>query len=153
ARCCEAEGHMWRQAQKIWESLLKEPEAVPGGRAQILYSLGQCMRNNDPANSQTALNYWREVIALGGEEGQAAGLRLGAAQLANDIDTALKSWSDALSQVQKPADYHNAYISLDHAREIVENAWPRVMDKDYQAASRLADLYERLVQTPKAELY
>jgi tetratricopeptide (TPR) repeat protein len=154
ARCCEAEGHMWRQAQKIWEDLLKEPDLVPGGKGRILYSLGLCMLNNDVSDLPSALNYWNQVAALGGEEAQAALLRIGEAQLtAGNIEPALRSWSEALSPVQKPADFHNAYVPQEQARDMIETAWPMAMDKNYESAIKLADLYERLAQPPKADLY
>ena len=155
ARCHEAEAQ-WRQAQKIWEGLLKDANAVPGGKSRILYSLGQCIYSMDPAELQAAFNYWNQVLAMGegSEEAQASSLRMGEAQLAGDVDAALRCWAKALNQVRKPADYRNTLISVEQARDMFEAAASKLMDaQNYQAAGKLAELYERLAQPPRAELY
>jgi tetratricopeptide (TPR) repeat protein len=151
AGCYEA-GKNWPRARKLWEELLKAPQDVPGGKGHALYSLGVCSMNDDDIPS--ALKFWNQALPLGGEEAQAALLRIGEAQSAGELDAALNSWTQALAQVRRPVDYHNAYISADQMREMIETATARFMvNKNFDAALKLANLYERLAAPGKAELY
>ena len=152
ARCCETDG-LWSRAIPVWKELLPSPNIVPGGKAHVLYALGLCYRNNDSSDVEIALEHWKKVLPLGGEEAQAAALRIGETRMTSDARTALKTWSDALAGVRKVGDYTNSYISLDQLREMFEAGCRQLTEaQDFQALEQAAELYQRVADPGKAEL-
>lgn len=151
-RCCEAEG-LWRRAIPIWKELLDDPAVVPGGKAQVLYALGLCHVNLDQPEPDQAGEFWQEAVALGGEEAQAASIRIGELRLTADPRATLKAWSHALGKVQKASDYRNAYVTIEQLREYFESACRHLLEaQDYQTTEQVAELYARVALPGRAEL-
>src|SRR5262249_8754235 len=120
AECCQEEGR-WSEAVPLWKELLVEPTAVPGGKAHIHYALGLCLSHVEPPAHAKAAADWQHAAQLGGENGQAAALRLAELSLRGpEPRTALPWFGRALEKVPAARDYQNLLISLDQARELFE---------------------------------
>jgi tetratricopeptide (TPR) repeat protein len=155
ARVCEDEG-LWNQAIPVWEELLKKhADAVPGGKAHLLYALGLACWNAEPPRKNEAMARWQEAFDLGGDEGQAAGLRLGEMRLYGpkaDVSSALAVWSRVLENVRTESDYKIKTLNLGRAREILENACIYLLEKkDYGQTRTVAELYKKIALTGVAE--
>jgi tetratricopeptide (TPR) repeat protein len=155
ARVCEDEG-LWNQAIPVWEELLKKyTDAVPGGKAHVLYALGLACRNADPARLGDAMAHWQQAFDLGGDEGQAAGLRLGEMRLYGpkaDASLALATFTKVLENVRTPSDYKIKTLNLGRAREILENACLYLLEKkDYGQTRTVAELYKKIAPTGVAD--
>lgn len=151
---CEEEG-MWRRAIPLWKDLLAEAAKVPGGKGRILYSLGLCYLNDEPPRRDEALAAWKEAMGLGGEPGQAAGLRLGDIKIygtAGDVKSALEAWGQALSGVRTLNDYSNKLVPLARVQEIFENACRYFLEaEEYERTQEVAELYKRIAAPGLAE--
>ena len=80
-----------------------EPSVVPGGKGRILYMLGICHEQAEPAETTLAPEAFEEAMAFGGEEAQAAALRLADSMLGSDRPyTALPHLQFALETVAAP---------------------------------------------------
>lgn len=154
AKACGEEG-MWSRAIPLWRELLGEADRVPGGKAAALYHLGYCYHEADPPAPEEAAKQWEEALALGGEEGRAAGLRLGLLHLDGslpDPKRGLEKWSAALASLRSAADYDTRFIPIDEARGWFENAFKTFMEgQDFRSAEQLALLYARLALPGKAD--
>ena len=159
ARCAQEEG-LHSQAIPLWKELLANPGAIPGGKAHLLYALGQCHASGDPRDEAAAETAWKEAAALGGPDGQAAALRL--AELAmrraeqrgpgKDAGTALQWFHLALNKVPSAADYQNPVVSIDQARELVEAGCRFYREgQDHERALELAELYRKVALPGVAE--
>jgi tetratricopeptide (TPR) repeat protein len=154
ARACEKAG-LWARAAPLWQGLLKTPDQVPGGRAPILYTLGLCHLQADPPNAGAARKAWQQAAAEGGEEGQAAALRLAELDVAGagpDLAAAVDHLRLAVDRLGGPADYQNKLVSLEKAREVFEAALRAALEaQDFDRAEQLAGLYARVAAPGAAE--
>jgi tetratricopeptide (TPR) repeat protein len=146
---------LWGRAIPWWQELLAQPEVVPGGRARILYNLGLCCLNHQPpSREKDATAAWQEVLILGGEEAQAAALRLGEMKLfaGQNQAAALPLFSRALEKVCTPAEYKNSLVDLRKARALLEEAC-RVFNEnqDSERFLQAAELYKKLAPPGAAE--
>ena len=146
---------MWAEAAAWWKELLQHPDAVPGGKGRALYWLGVCWLNLEPpAHMNDAAKAWQDAKTYGGEEAQAAALRLGELKLRSGSETqnALPHFREALEKVSAPAEYSNALIDLFQARELLEQACQTYhgrRENDYFIQA--AELYKRLALPGAAE--
>jgi tetratricopeptide (TPR) repeat protein len=152
ARCAQEEG-LWDQAIPLWQKLLAEPGAVPGGKAHALYAIGLSHANVQPRDDARADSAWRQAAQLGGPDGQAAALRLARLRLrGRDPGSALGWFARALDKVQEAKDYQNALLPLDRARELFEAGIRAYREgQDHERALQLAELYRRLALPGVAE--
>lgn len=159
ARLAQARGHEedgnWARAAAVWKKLLPDADRVPGGKARVLYALGVCCRKATPPDDAGAIAAWQEALALGGPEGQAAGLRLGALRLAAatpDVGRALNDWRQALAKVYGPKDYANPYLDLAQTRALFDRALQTLeRGPDPGKAGELAELYRKVAPPGTAE--
>ena len=153
-RLCAEEG-LWNRAIPLWKELLKDADNAPGGKANVLYSLGQAYLNADPAKLDEAAEHWRQALALGGEDGQAAGLRLGELLVfgpTKDVKGALEIWTKVLEKVNTPNEYQNKTLELSQVRAIFENACRHFVEtQDFEQIRQIADLYKRFAAPGIAE--
>jgi len=151
--CCEKEG-WWDKAMSLWQELLDDPSKVPGGKARVLYSLGLAHRHATGGEKQ-AEKAWSEAFKMGGEIGQAAGLRLGELHLLTSksgAEGALQHWAQALLGIKTPRDYQNKLVELSEARKMFEDAFHVLaQDGDFTRAQELALLYQRLAVPGEAD--
>ncbi len=155
ARVCEEEG-LWNRVIPVWKELLKDADVVTGGKARVLYALGLAYLNGDPARPDQAMASWEEALALGGNDGEAAGIRLGEMRLyagdSSGIQAALAIWTKVLTKVNNPSEYKIQTLDLTRAREIFENACRYFLEKqDYERTRQLADLYKKIAPPGVAE--
>jgi tetratricopeptide (TPR) repeat protein len=112
-----------------------------------------CYLQGDPADPDAALSSWLEAVTLGGEEAQAASLRIGEMRLVNDPRATHKAWANALAKVQKPSDYRNAYIELEKLRGLFETACRQLLEsQEYQTTEQLAELYKKVALPGRSEI-
>jgi len=153
-RLCEEEG-LWNRAIPLWTELLRDGDEVPGGKGRVLYALGLCHVNGDGHAVDKAAEAWKEALALGGDEGQAAGLRLGELKLlgtSDDAKAGLEIWSVALEKIRTPSEYTNKLLDLTKARELFEKVCAHFLEaQDYPRAQEVAELYKKLAPPGSAE--
>jgi hypothetical protein len=154
ADCCEKEG-LWPQALAVWQKLVADAEAVPGGKARVLYGVGWCSAQLDSPDVARAAQAWQDALALGGPEGQAAGLRLGAMRLfgrSPEPARALEDWGNALAALARPADYRNPYLTLAEVRALFDQALALFEDlHDFEKMQAVAELYRKLAPPGQAD--
>jgi tetratricopeptide (TPR) repeat protein len=158
ARCAQEEG-LYSEAVKLWKGLLAEPSVVPGGKAHILYALGQCHANEEPRAAAAAEADWRAAAGQGGEYGQAAALRLAelalrqAEQGGPGKEGATLQWfRTALDKVQSRGGYKNTVVSIEQARELIEAGCRMYRERqDHERACELATLYRKIALPGVAE--
>lgn len=152
--CCEEAG-LWNRAIPLYKELLTDAGALPGGKARLLYVLGNCYQNADPPDEVAAIRAWEEVLEIGGEESQAAGLRLVEVHLhADPVDTTriLNILERALAEVKSPQEFHNGLVKLERAREILDSLGLILQETTApEPAERLAELYRKLAPPGGAE--
>jgi tetratricopeptide (TPR) repeat protein len=144
ARCCMDAG-LWSKAIPLWQELLGDPSAVPGGKGRVLYLLGLCYHKLDP-KSVDAVNTWHAAAKGEGEEAQAAALKLAELQLqsANPI-AALDYFQQALGKVASAKDYTNTLVDANRVLELLESGLRVYGERqDHERVQRLAELYKRL---------
>src|SRR5262249_6740092 len=108
----------WDQAARNWEQARQDPKLTPAEKARPLYRLGRCYAQDQ--RIKEAVGAWEQALALGGDEAQAAALRL--AELKLDADAradAVEALAAALKPVAGPDDYRNTLVPLQDARQIV----------------------------------
>jgi len=152
AKAAMEEG-MWGRAIPWWNELLAHADVVAGGQARIFYNLGVCCINFEPpAHEKEAVAAWREAQRFGGEEAQAAAIRLAELRLHSGADAAaaLDYFKDALDKVGTGGDYKNSLLDLSKTRALLEDAC-RIFDKqrDHEHFLQAAELYKK-VATPGA---
>jgi tetratricopeptide (TPR) repeat protein len=146
---------LWGRAVPWWQELLAQPDVVPGGKARILYNLGLCCLNFEPpAHESQAVAAWQETELYGGEEAQAAALRLAELRLGsgNNQAAALEHLRKALEKVCTAHDYKNKLIDVRKARELLEEACRYFNDQeDHERFLQAAELYKKLAAPGAAE--
>ncbi|MBI3411461.1 MAG: hypothetical protein HY040_24295 [Planctomycetes bacterium] len=149
------EDDLWTRAIPAWKELLPEAELVPGGKARILNALGLCYVQTDPRDDAQAIKAWQEALTLGGQDGQAAGLRLGALLLQQDppeFKEALAAWREALAKVRIPSDYQNKRLDVERVRLMFEAACNRYLENhDYERTQEVAVIYKSVAAPGIAE--
>lgn len=155
AGVCADEG-FWNRAVPVWKELLKDSEALAGGKARALYALGVAYRNSTPPQFEEAVTQWEAAFALGGADGQAAGMRLGEMKLLYgnkaDVSEALALWDKALANIRTANDYKIQALELKRAREILENACVYLLDgHDFERTRQVAEIYKRIAPAGAAE--
>jgi hypothetical protein len=155
ARAATEEG-LWARAVPLWRELLAHPAALPGERGRSLYHLGCCLKqlHEQPGHLEEAVDAWQKAVQEGGDEGQAAGLRLAEVHLAsgNTQLAALDDLHKALKKVRAPADIKNKLVDLHAVRELLEETC-RVFNKREEPEHFLdaAELYKRVAPPGAAE--
>jgi hypothetical protein len=153
ARAAMEEGQ-WGRAIPWWQELLADPAIVPGGKARVYYNLGLCCLNfEQPTHEKEAVAAWREALLYGGDDAQAAALRLGELRLYSSSNkAALELFAKALDKVCAPADYKNTLIDMRKARELMEEAC-RIFNEQQDAESfeKAAELYKKLAAPGAAD--
>src|SRR5207244_2196723 len=90
---------------------------------------------------------WQEAMTLGGDEGQAAGLRLGELKLLGptaDANEGLAIWAKAIEKTRTPNEYQNQVLQLSRARQLLEKACRHFLDaKDFPRAAVMLDKFVR----------
>jgi tetratricopeptide (TPR) repeat protein len=154
AVCCEAEGQ-WTRAAEFWTQLLPVAGEIPGGKAHVVYNLGLVHSRREPADEAAIASNWSEAIALGGPEGQAAGIRLAhrlATTPGTDASQAVKLWSAALENVRSVADFKNPLLDANKTIILFEEACDRLLDRGEAEHSRsLAQLMAKVAPPGAAE--
>jgi hypothetical protein len=153
ARAAMEEG-LWGRAIPWWQEMLGDPTLVPGGKGRIYYNLGLCCMNfEQPAHEKEADAAWQEALLYGGNEAQAAALRLGELRLYSSSNKgALDFFARALEKVATPAEYKNVLIDVRKARELMEEAC-RIFNEQQEAESfeKAAELYKKLAAPGAAD--
>jgi tetratricopeptide (TPR) repeat protein len=148
---------MWGRAIPWWRELLvgTNASALPAGKGRIYYNLGICcLQHESPAHENEAVAAWREAQLFGGEDAQAAALRLAELRLhsGGNPAEALEFCKEALDKVASSADYQNSLLDLSKARVLLEEAC-RIFDKqrDNEHFLQAAELYKKLAAPGAAE--
>jgi tetratricopeptide (TPR) repeat protein len=157
-RCCLELG-LWEKAIPHWKAVLRHPREAPGGRGQVLYYLGLCCHNLEQPKEAEAARYWARAQSEGGENGQAAALRLaelylstlGNGDLLNPTG-ALEAFRRALAKVGTPGDYQNGLVPLAKARDLLEEGCRAYLrSRNFERGLQLADLYKKVSGPGRAE--
>lgn len=139
------EEEAWAEAAKLWEEVLADRRQPPTDPGRVLYYLGWCYRNlRRPSD---AARFWERAVKEGGEEGQAASVRLANLRIeAGNIPAALTLYESALGTIQQPADYRNSYVNLVQASNLLASDCRVCKDAGkFAEAAKLAQLYGKLV--------
>jgi predicted negative regulator of RcsB-dependent stress response len=155
AKAAMEEG-MWGRAIPWWTELLAQAEManVPGGKGRMFYNLGLCCANLEPpAHDQEAIAAWREAQLFGGEEAQAAAIRLAELRLrAGNTAQALDHLKESLEKVTTSADYTNSLVNLARAQLLLEETC-RMLDsqRDTEHFLQAAELYKKVAAPGAAD--
>lgn len=151
AQAC-ADDAQWTKAVLVWQGLLPEASHVPGGRARVLYALGWCHQQKDPADTQETERLWQESLKLGGPAGQAAGLRLGQLRITTAPAQALADWTAALANVQANEEFHNPHVDVEQVREWLDQAIRQLeIAQDAEKTQVVAELYRKTTSGSEAD--
>src|SRR5205823_7673915 len=154
-RACEAEG-MWAPALAAWQDLLSDASQVAGGRARVQYGIGWCSAQLETPDFKRAALAWEDALKLGGVEGQAAGLRLGALRLFGpnpDTIRGIEEWRLALAALQTPKNFQNPYLSLGEVRALFDHALELFAEAEqYDKMRTVAELYCKVAAGGQAEM-
>jgi tetratricopeptide (TPR) repeat protein len=153
ARAAMDEG-LWGKAIPWWKELLADPSGAAGGKGRVLYNLGLCCYYfESPAHEKDAVAAWEEALLQGGDEAQAAALRLGEIRLYSaNSKSALELFSSALEKVCSPADYKNNLIDLRKVRELLEDACRTFNEQqDSKSFEQAAQLYKKVAAPGAAD--
>jgi hypothetical protein len=149
ARAATEEG-MWAKAVLLWKELLKEPLNAPADCGRSLYYLGHCLYQLEPPNHQEeALKAWQKALEFGGEEAQAAAIRLAEVRLftgnGDEQSAALLDLHKALEKVFRPDDFNNKLIEVHKVRKLLEEVCRLFNERqDTNNFLRAAELYGKL---------
>lgn len=144
------EAQEWGNAARNWEQARQNPKLTGSEKARILYHLGRCYAHEQrPKDAAAAL---QEAVALGGEEGRAAGLRLAELQLEADPAAAVAALTAALQPVQGPDDYHNGLLPIEDARQLAEATVRLARDRaDWDLGRQAVAAYAKIAAAGKDE--
>jgi tetratricopeptide (TPR) repeat protein len=129
----------WDNAARNWSQAREDPKLAGPEKAKVIYHLGRCYAQGQ---RQEAAGVFEEVVALGGPEGQAAGVRL--AELRADADPAgaLAALVSALQGVHLAEDYRNPLLGVDDVRTVVEKLVQTARDRsDWAQARKAIEVY------------
>jgi tetratricopeptide (TPR) repeat protein len=144
------EASEWANAARNWEQARQNSKLSPPEKGKILYHLGRCYAQEQRTKEATAV--LQEAVALGGEEGQAAGLRLAELMLDSDAAASVTTLDTALQPVQGPDDYHNALLPIDDARQIGEAVIRLTRERaDWDLGRKAVAAYARIAKPGKDE--
>jgi hypothetical protein len=137
----------WDRAAPNWETARENPKLGGPDKAKILYHLGLCGLR---AQRKDAANVLEDTVALGGSEGQAAGLRMAELKLDTDPAAAVAELDAALQTVHGPDDYHNPLIPVDDVRALAEKAARLSLDKgNWENARKAVEVFARVAAAGK----
>jgi hypothetical protein len=137
----------WDGAARNWELAQQNPKLTGAEKAKVLYHLGLCAAR---AQRKDAAGVFAQAVALGGPEGQAAGLRLGELKLESDPAAAVAALAAALQPVHGPDDYHNPLVPIEDVRQDVEKAVRGAQDKaDWDLVRNALEVYARVAMPGK----
>jgi tetratricopeptide (TPR) repeat protein len=142
---CLQEEQQWQEAVPAWKEILADPAEAAREQGRIWYNLGVCHRGL--GQNGEAADAWKNALNHGGEEAQAAAVRLAELALpggsAADVVDML---GRALGEVGKPEDYRNPLVSLAEVRALLEKGCRDFRSaRDYARARRLALLAEKVM--------
>ncbi len=141
------ESQEWANAARNWDQARQDPKLTGPAKGKVLYHLGRCLALEGRPNAVPVLE---EVAALGGDEGQAAGLRLAELKLDTDPTAAVAALAAALQGVHGPDDYRNPLVPADDARPIVERAAQVAREKgDWELARKAVEVYAKVARPGK----
>lgn len=133
----------WDKAARNLEQVRSNSKLAPSAKGATLYRLGRCYLQDQ--RPQDAARVWTEAVNLGGDEGQAAALRLAEMKIDSDAKSAADSFATALQAVRAPAEYRNPLVSIDDARQLLERSMKASRAKgDTATTERLVELFARL---------
>ncbi len=154
ALCSEDEGQ-WMNALEFWKALEPIADHVDGGKGRVCYALGHAHTRLEPVDDAAVESHWRQAIAAGGDEGQAAGIRLGHRLLFGgryDPEQAVKEWTAAFDSIRVSGDYKNPYLELAHVVELFEQGCDHFLERrDFPRSQTLANLLARIAPPGAAE--
>ena len=137
----------WDGAIRNWEKARENPKATPVEKAKTVYHLAWCSAR---AHEQEAADLFAEAVALGGGDGQAAGIRLGDLKLDADPAAGVAALDAALQAVHVPDDYRNPLVPLDEVRGIIEKAVRVAKEKaNWDLGRKAIEVYGRVAITGK----
>jgi tetratricopeptide (TPR) repeat protein len=141
----------WSEAAAIWEAILADGREKPAEPGRLRYYLGWCYRNLH--RPMEAARVWEQTLPYGGEEAQAASLRLAELYLeTGKREAAVPLFERALGSVAKAEDYHNTLVDLPHARSVLEASCRGFLAAaDFDNAQSLARLHARLALPEPAQ--
>jgi len=141
----------WGEAIPLWEAIVADRRQAPPEPGRVWYWLGLCYHQ---LGRQTgAISAWERAKSCGGEESQAAMLRLGAARLDDkNRKISLNLFQQALANVVKATDYHNDLLGLPEAMGLLQSSCQTAAKNgDFGTARELATIYARLVPVGAAQ--
>jgi tetratricopeptide (TPR) repeat protein len=154
ATCSEAE-EQWSSALEFWKQLEPLAAEVPGGKGRIYYALGLAHTQMSPCDDAAVVSMWKQAVEAGGEEGQAAAIRLGHRLIADgrfDPEQALKYWGEALGNNRVGAEFKNSYVDLATVLELFDQSCELLLEKgDFARSQALANLVARVAPPGAAE--
>jgi tetratricopeptide (TPR) repeat protein len=129
----------WDAAARNWDKARENPKLAPPERARMLYHLGRCYAQQQ---RKEAVAVYEEAVALGGPEGQAAGIRLAELSMESDPAAAATALATALQSVHAPDDYRNPLVPVEEVRTIIERLSQLARDKaDGDLARKAVEAY------------
>jgi TolA-binding protein len=151
ARTHQAEGG-WAEAAALWQEILEDKRQPLKHPGPVLYQLGLCYRRLEQLPD--AARAWSECVKRGdGDAAGAAALGLAEVLLAEGKPDALASFERAVRDVRRPQDWKNELVRLPQAQTVFESGVGVCRQRgDFEAALRLATLYERLAEPGRAAL-
>lgn len=133
----------WDKAARNLEQVRTNPKLPPAAKGATLYRLGRYyIQDQRPKDAAQVL---LEAVNLGGDEGQAAALRLAEMKTDSDAKAAADAFASALQAIRAPADYRNLLVPIEEARQLLEKAMKASRTQgDTPTSERLVELFARL---------
>jgi tetratricopeptide (TPR) repeat protein len=137
----------WENAARNWKVARENEKLANAEKANVLYHLGWC---DARAQLKEAAGVFMEAIALGGPDGQAAGLRLAELKLESDPAAAVAAMAAALQSVQGPGEYRNPLVPIEDVRQDIEKAVLIARDAgNWDLARAAIEIYARVAVAGK----
>jgi hypothetical protein len=137
----------WENAARNWKVARENDKLANAEKANVLYHLGWC---DARAQLKEAAGVLAEAVALGGLEGQAAGLRLGELKLESDPAAAVAAMAAALQSLQGPGEYRNPLVPIEEVRQDIEKAVLIARDAgNWDLARAAVEVYARVAVAGK----
>ncbi|HEV3261287.1 MAG TPA: tetratricopeptide repeat protein [Gemmataceae bacterium] len=137
------EAEKWKEAQDLWEELLRDPDEPPREPDRVLYYLGLCYFHAGRPNDASGV--WESALKFPGEGGQAAAFRLAELYLHKRNTTqAGKAYERALHDVGR-GGYHNALLPVGEAQRACDDGCRFYLQSgEYDSSRKLAAMYAPL---------